>query len=339
MGDGNPRIVQCPSCKSPISSKTRCESCDFMIDHYGDVLDLRLDKTFDTILDTANYDDFHGVDRDISHSFGNYFYGALDNAGIEAGGRVLEIACGSGLLTASLVSGGKFDEVHCGDISLEFMEILSKRIDGISTKSLVNKYLFDANHLPFCANSFDFVFGNSVLHHFSHFENTLKDTFRVLKAGGAAVFGEPILDTHVFSCLAAGMISRAIEKGYPSTMDQKSIRALKVIRGRASVKMENLTSDRSNLGEIEDKFQFPILYLREIIQNIGFEKMIFSPPPLNMKLGNEARKGIERVFLQIGAATSTLNDFDFVFESISNDYGKPMAPYMQPLFSHFVLVK
>ena len=44
--------------------------------------------------------------------------------------------------------------------------------------------------LSFADNSFDVVFGSSILHHLD-FDKSLKEIFRVLKPGGRMVFAEP----------------------------------------------------------------------------------------------------------------------------------------------------
>lgn len=334
-------IAICPSCHEPDFVNRLCKKCGFKVELLRGIVDLRTDKSFDTILDVENYDASHGVTTTptTSTELSDGFCKLIAQAGRRPGGSVLEIACGSGLLTSSILASGQFSEVHCGDISNEFMFKLEERVKNISTQTKTYKYLFDANSLPFKNESFDYVFGNSVLHHFANFENTIRDAYRVLKKGGAAVFGEPVLDTHIFVSLAAGLILRASKASATSPMSPEALTVLDVIRTRGQVKINNLYSDRRNLAEIEDKFQFPVKYLEKLARDVGFETTIFASSPAKMTLGGEAKKGIVKVFDQQKLDWRVLEEYQYIFDALSEDYGKPMSLFMTPLFSNIAFIK
>lgn len=336
------RILSCPSCQEALSAKLTCKACGFRVELIDDILDLRTDKSFDTLLDTASYDATHGVRATPETRTSGAYFEILEQQGLRPSGRLLEIAAGSGFLTASLLVSERFDEIHCGDISAAFMRQLARRTEAISSSTGVTKYLFDANHLPFGDESFDYVFGNSVLHHFAHFENTIRDAFRVLKPGGAAVFAEPILDTHALVSLAAGLIARSVvASGTEKTagMTPRHLRALQIIQNRVTLKMGQLKGDRDSLQEVEDKFVFPAEFLRRLGNEIGFSRVVLAPAPEGFDLGQEIRNAIDRVFNLINLSTEPLDAHAHVFEAFSVDYGRSMADYTLPVFTRIAFIR
>lgn len=332
-------LIQCPVCGFASFLGAACRSCGFEIENVDNIFDLRTDKSFDTLLDLDSYDEGHGIVKQVNSALCDVYCRLLEKDGLTPQGTLLEIACGSGLLTASILASGRFKTVHCGDISHGFMTKMVHRIAQVETSTKVEKYLFDANNLPFKDQSFDFVFGNSVLHHFATFENTVRDVFRVLKPGGAAVFAEPIFDSHSFMSLAAGLIVRSPDAKTSRGLTPRHLAALSILKDRAGQKMRNLKSDRTGLRNIEDKFQFPVMFLRELGARNGFSKVIFSDNDGSFKLGEAAKSGIIRAFRQIGLATEPLDVFQHVFDALTGDYGGPMQDYIPPVFAQIAFIR
>jgi len=105
--------------------------------------------------------------------------------------QVLEIGCGTGDLTQVLLR--QTSQLTAVDISPEFVEIVKERYrdTGIVVKTS------DVSHLPFNDHTFDFVTGNSVLHHLE-INPALAEIRRVLKPGGMMAFAEPnMLNPHI----------------------------------------------------------------------------------------------------------------------------------------------
>jgi ubiquinone/menaquinone biosynthesis C-methylase UbiE len=330
-----PRLL-CPACAEPLIPAKNCKQCDFTVETVSGISDLRRDKSFDTHLNIDGYDAQHNVIANNNH-LANVFYEMMQIFDGTLGGDILEIASGSGNLTVPLIASEKFNSISASDISLGFMKLLSKKAPPSKTK--LHRFLFDANSFPFQNEQFNFVLGNSVLHHFSNFENSLREARRVLRPGGVAVFGEPIMDTHAFVSLAAGMISRFVDGNGNYSMERSTLRILKVIQGRATKKMNNLISDRTNLNHVEDKFQFPLNYMRDLTEKLGFSNFEVRPTTGAGNLGHLARKGIERTFRQQGRSAEFLDDFKYLFDALDEDYGKPLSDYIHPLFSFFAYEK
>ncbi len=112
--------------------------------------------------------------------------------GLKPGDRVLEVGCGTGLLTAELSRTGA--KVFSLDISLE---LLRKAKEKCGDKRIVF-FCSSAYELGFKDKSFDHVIGMSVLHHLD-IDKALKEFSRVLKDGGKIAFSEPnMLNPHIF---------------------------------------------------------------------------------------------------------------------------------------------
>jgi ubiquinone/menaquinone biosynthesis C-methylase UbiE len=103
---------------------------------------------------------------------------------IQKGNRVLEIGCGTGLFSRKVqeLTGA---DIFATDLSDELLHLAKQH----GTKGVT--YLKDdAMRMQFADNSFDVVFGSSILHHLN-FEASLAEIYRVLKPGGKMVFAEP----------------------------------------------------------------------------------------------------------------------------------------------------
>jgi len=97
--------------------------------------------------------------------------------------NILEIGCGTALFTEKV-----FNKTHANitaiDISNDLLEKAKTKLPEIH---FINE---DAMNLSFTDNSFDFIYGSSVLHHLD-VEKALNEFYRVLKPGKSIVFAEP----------------------------------------------------------------------------------------------------------------------------------------------------
>ncbi len=97
--------------------------------------------------------------------------------GVEEGERVLDVACGSGILFGELSK--RFNAVVGLDYSLPMLLVAKE-------KNVSNAYLVrgDALKLPFKSETFDTAVVSLGLRHFGDTESSLREIFRVLKKGG-----------------------------------------------------------------------------------------------------------------------------------------------------------
>lgn len=106
--------------------------------------------------------------------------------------RVLEVGCGTGLLTKELTRSGA--KVFSLDISQDLLKLAK---DKAGDEKIVF-FCSSAYELGFKENAFDYVVGMSVLHHLD-IDKALKEFSRVLKDGGKIIFSEPnMLNPHIF---------------------------------------------------------------------------------------------------------------------------------------------
>lgn len=96
---------------------------------------------------------------------------------------VLEIGCGTGLFSGKVYTATKAN-ITAIDISEILLDEARSKNKGITFK------IGDAMKLDFADNSFDAVFGSSVLHHLE-MDKAVKEIYRVLKPGGRMAFAEP----------------------------------------------------------------------------------------------------------------------------------------------------
>src|SRR6185369_13322320 len=119
----------------------------------------------------------------------NYF---IDFAKAKPGENILEIGCGTGLFTRKFFAATKAN-ITAIDISQDLLDEAKQLLPEANFK------LDNAMKLSFADESFDVVFGSSVLHHLE-FDSSLKEIYRVLKKGGRMIFAEPnMLNPQIFS--------------------------------------------------------------------------------------------------------------------------------------------
>lgn len=99
------------------------------------------------------------------------------------GGRVLEVGCGRGTMSAYFADNGfKCTLLDSSEkIIRNAKEIFNK--NGLKAQFDVG----DANNLPYAEESFDLIFSIGLLEHFKEIENTISEQIRVLKKGGVFI--------------------------------------------------------------------------------------------------------------------------------------------------------
>lgn len=118
---------------------------------------------------------------------------ALENAyivrafGDVKGKRILDLGCGAGEGAIYFATRGA--QTSGCDISEEFLKVGRSTAERFGVRVDFKKA--DTAALPFADESFDFVYGNGILHHVDLFK-TAQEVRRVLKKGGRAAFIEPL---------------------------------------------------------------------------------------------------------------------------------------------------
>jgi SAM-dependent methyltransferase len=107
-----------------------------------------------------------------------------------SGAAVLDYGCGDGKFSQRLASLGA--HVVGVDISPKLIEQARGSASKIGMNGSSPLFMVgDAHRTPFEDNSFDYVFGNGVLHHLD-LDRAYAEIARVLRPGGKALFMEPM---------------------------------------------------------------------------------------------------------------------------------------------------
>ncbi|MEY3788484.1 MAG: hypothetical protein RIQ94_112 [Pseudomonadota bacterium] len=102
--------------------------------------------------------------------------------------KVLDYGCGAGW--TALLLAKKAAHIEAFDISEGRIAVLNKYIEHNNIQNLTARTA-DGEALPYETESFDYVFGNAILHHL-RLDECLMEISRVLKPGGRAAFCEPM---------------------------------------------------------------------------------------------------------------------------------------------------
>jgi SAM-dependent methyltransferase len=142
--------------------------------------------------------------------FGAYV-ASIKSLGDLEGKRVLELGCGTGWLTVILCKlGAVVDGI---DISGELVKIAANRVRINNIQNQANFHVMSANRLAFPDETFDRVYGLSLLHHVD-IKECMPEVRRVLKKGGKAVFTEPVINNQFVE---------AIRKMLPIPIDDDAV--------------------------------------------------------------------------------------------------------------------
>jgi ubiquinone/menaquinone biosynthesis C-methylase UbiE len=127
-------------------------------------------------------EDFHQFARNDAE-----FSGISEFLGDLRGKRVLEIGCGVGRVAVLLAKSGA--RVTAFDLSPHSVEVA--RESSTTNGTAIDFAVSSGEYLPFADESFDVIFGKSILHHLV-VNIGKRDLYRVLKQNGKAVFVEPM---------------------------------------------------------------------------------------------------------------------------------------------------
>lgn len=332
----SPVAPYCLRCRTtrliPETERLVCPDCAQDYPITAGVTDLRLDRTMDTQLDLDSYDAAHSVSEANAWKLYSAYARGYERLEMPAGGgKVFEIGAGTGNLTTGLVRWGPFSEIHCSDISPRFMEALSAKLKP-SEQQRLHRYLLDANAFPFEAETFDVVVGSSILHHLIHFEGTLAESLRVLKPGGVAIFGEPMMESRALAYLAAGQIVAVNAMLPKSRLDPETERLLTVVSRIGAEKLENLKQRGPDVEQMEDKFVFSEVYMRDLARQLGFRDHWLAQYAPVEDAAEMAFTEIEAALQGTQADLDAIRQFAPVIEPFRTAYQAALGEYMSQDF-------
>jgi ubiquinone/menaquinone biosynthesis C-methylase UbiE len=124
----------------------------------------------------------------------------LDLLGVRAGERVLDVGCGSGVVTRAIARRvGPAGAVVGADPSAAFLEIAKQYAARDAGGAAIEWRLADCRELPFPDGSFDVVLAATVLAHVPGAERAVGEMARVTRPGGRLAIFDFDGDSFVFS--------------------------------------------------------------------------------------------------------------------------------------------
>lgn len=117
---------------------------------------------------------------------------------IETAANILDYGCGNGW--TALLLATRVQRVYAFDISIGQIRVLQKYVKENRFSNIVYS-VADGSHIPFPDDSFQYIFGNAILHHIP-LRQCLPEIARVLKPGGRAAFCEPFGKNHAIKLIA-----------------------------------------------------------------------------------------------------------------------------------------
>ena len=192
---------QCAECHAPLIGApdvgVMCDRCNGRVAVTDGILDF---VTGDTgpLTEPGDYDALHGINearsaaryRELRTLAAGHWPGVL--------GSVLEVGCGTGLLTRALIQGNEATDLVITDVSMPMLRATRGHLRAAGLLSVIPlTFATHAGTEPVFRDCvFDTIAGTSVLHHMPDVRAFLSNVFRWLKPGGRAFFTEPNVRYH-----------------------------------------------------------------------------------------------------------------------------------------------
>jgi SAM-dependent methyltransferase len=113
-----------------------------------------------------------------------------DAIGTAGDGKILDVACGPGIITAALA--GRAEAVTAFDATPEMLKKARQRCADAGLDNVLFEQ-GDAETMPFDDGTFDGVVNRLAIHHFSDPGRVLAEMVRVLRPGGLAVIADVVV--------------------------------------------------------------------------------------------------------------------------------------------------
>jgi ubiquinone/menaquinone biosynthesis C-methylase UbiE len=119
---------------------------------------------------------------------------AVKNSRIKPGDRVLDIGCGTGLLSLKFLKKANCS-ITAVDNSEKMLAIFEDKVKKLNLRNQVACNLMDADSIKFPPNTFDIAASTLAIHHLKEKLNPIRKIYRVVKPGGLFIIGEIDMDT------------------------------------------------------------------------------------------------------------------------------------------------
>jgi len=190
--------------------------------------------------------------------------------------QILELGSGRGEFSVALAKMGGI--VTGVDIGVDLVNLAKEVavVNRVKCDFVVGSII----ELPFQEGTFDYVVGNAILHHLPRIGvlHSLKESYRVLKPGGIALFTEPIENSKVFDFIQNLIpLEKPGSPQYRPSILQKTKWKLhlKAADDRALSNAE-LMDAKGDFKKVEFKYYGFIIRLTRLYPNRTFQRMLES---------------------------------------------------------------
>ncbi len=193
----------------------------------------------------------------------------VKSSGVKDGGKVLDIGCGTGLLSLKFLEKANC-LIYGIDNSPEMLEIFKGKISKLNLSEKISLELEDAENLDFKNENFDIIASTVTLHHVKDKYPVIKKIHNLLKPGGKFLIGDIDMDT-TGDLRDPERLLRIIDY-----LKEEYVLALKEGGVEAFSRMyDNGKKHILNDGEYCVSFK----QWKEISEKAGFEKITINPLP------------------------------------------------------------
>lgn len=320
-------ILICTQCHSTLTRSTQgliCPTCNLTFGCTHGFINMIGDPALRTLLVEHSYDEEHGLDQKRRVTTWNKWVKVLKQHKATSG-SVLEIGAGSGLLSWGLLQDSDFNDIHISDISPVFLKMIASEHDEYSKTA--HYYLCDANRLPFRTSCMDCIVGNSVLHHFVDYENTLLSVHNILKPGGKAIFFEPVLNGKSIIAMLTQLLWQVDSRAENRVFTDDQHKQLRHISGHitSQANQRNHNTDIARLEKMEDKYIFDIRVMKRMAHKIGFSHLyVENNTPLDKSYWLYVSHQLELA----GFERQKLENYRYLFDTVRDTLSATMFKYM-----------
>jgi SAM-dependent methyltransferase len=240
------------------------------------------------------------------------------------------VACGTGWLTAGILSMPNVKEcrLHAFDVSIPGLKRLNEYAVTLNTTNKLELSVQDADRMVFAEESFDIIFGNSVLHHFEDYRGFLNQCYSILKPGGCAIFGEPFAIGYGLAFGAMKAASQILK------IENKTVNYnYKDLRFRIAN-----ADNKVKLSTLVDKHLFFQGELERTSRTMGYSAVRFAPVD---RAAYYREHAIDGLFREYAIEDERLEELSKEIYGCFADLfgGEERYTETLPTFMHFVLVK
>lgn len=296
---------QCPACRGTLrpteSHDLVCGTCGETVCVIDGIVDFARGR-FGFVAEADDYDRTHQTGDARAAAYYDQIRLAAGERWPVSLGDVLEVGCGTGLLTRGLAGPGEARLLVATDISGDMLRTCKKRLERLGlvpARPVLFATYSGAEHC-FRDVAFDTCAGAQMLHHVDDVCGFLAAIYRCLRPGGRAFFIEPNRRFHralmqALADIAALMIAR---ERADSNDRQLLLNLLASARQRLL-----LQDDPVALMRLEDKLLFTGEAFEDMAHGLGFataEAIPLSPDPTGMLIARRlcAESGISEAYGQ-----------------------------------------